>query len=234
MTALGVPAGARGGAPGAADYWVESAAGGAPVVLAVDPGGTTGWCVLQVHPASLADGRYSILGNIQHLGSGEVTGSEASQVYQLLEMAREWPTAAVVVEDFVLREFQQSRDLLAPVRITAAFKWALWCGITTGDKSPNKVDSFPSRPIRPVFTQSPEQAKTTCSDERLRSWHLHAASSPHARDGIRHALLFMRRAKEKHNLRTLAWPDIYPQVKTLPGGGLRSAVARNGHGPGTD
>lgn len=216
---------------GSVGYW--AAAGGAPVVLAIDPGGVTGWCVMQVHPAALAVDRYSILGNIQHLGSGEVQGSEAAQVYALLDMAREWPDAAVVIEDFVLREFQQSRDLLAPVRITAAVKWALWCGITTGDKSPNKVDGFPDRPIRRVYTQSPEQAKTTCSDERLKSWHLHAASSAHARDAKRHALLFLRRAKEKHNLRTLAWPDIYPQVKPLAGRGLAGRmVPGSGGGAG--
>lgn len=229
MTALSVPAGvASGGVPlGSPGYWTSGAAGVS--VLAVDPGGTTGWAVLQVHPACLTDDKYSILGNIQHFECGEFLGSEASQVYSLLDLAREWPDAAVVVEDFVLRMFQQSRDLLAPVRVTAAFKWALWMGITTGDQSANKVRTFPTRPVRPVYTQSAEEAKTTCSDDRLKSWHLHAASSAHARDAKRHALLFLRRAKAKHNLRTLAWPDVYPQVKALAGAGL---AVRNGHARG--
>jgi hypothetical protein len=209
-----------------AAWWSDEA--DPPAVLAIDPGGTTGWCVLQVHPAALVDDRYSILGNIQLMTAGEVTGSEARQVYELLNMAREWPSAAIVVEDFILRNFQQSRDLLAPVRITAALKWSLWCGLTVGDKTANKVSTFPDRPIRPVYTQTPEEAKTTCSDERLKSWHLYAASSPHARDAKRHALLFMRRTKAKRGLRELAWPAVYSQV-TASASGVAERAARNGH-----
>lgn len=225
MTTMRPPRSAAATVPPAA-WWNDSAA--PPAVLAIDPGGTTGWCVIQVHPAALVDDRYSILGNITHNASGEVAGGEGRQVFELLNMAREWPDAAIVVEDFVLRMFQQSRDLLAPVRITAALKWALYCGLVAGDKSPNKLVTFPDRPIRPVFTQSPEEAKSTCSDERLKSWHLHAASSDHARDARRHALLFLRRAKARPGLRSLAWPDVYPQVKALPGSGRSRGRALNG------
>lgn len=162
-------------------------------VVAIDPGGTTGWAVLMVHPEALTDPDTSILGNIEHFASGQVGGDERHQVKELLELLDVWPEAAVCIEDFVLRKMLRDRALLSPVRITAVLDYAMW------------------RAGRRTFKQAPSEAKGIATDDRLRSWGLYIreGGEEHARDATRHAITFLRRAKEKPRLRHLAWPNHY-------------------------
>lgn len=190
-------------------------------VIAIDPGGTTGWSLISVHPESLTTPDAKVLDNIhlhQHgevdcgshrgnlgtsLHSGISTDGEFSGVYDLAKFINGWPCAAVVIEDFVLRQHRMDRELLSPVRITSALGYCLW------------------RKGRDYHVQSPGDAKRVCSDERLKNWKMYDpyGSLRHARDADRHAILFLQKAKAKKDFRATAWPHLY---------GDRGAYAQTG------
>lgn len=183
-------------------------------VIAIDPGGTTGWSIITVHPEALTVPNADIFENIfihQHgqvdcgthrgnlgtsLHDGISTEGEFSGVYDLAELIKAWPSAAIVIEDFNLRQLRMDRDLLSPVRITSALGIIIW--LEDG---------------REYHVQSASDAKSVCSDARLKEWRMYDrdGSLQHARDADRHAILFLRKAKMNKELRALAWPHLYGQ-----------------------
>lgn len=184
---------------------------GEAAVIAIDPGGTTGWSLMTVHPEALTEPQADLFENIfvhQHgqvdcgshrgnlgtsLHEGISTDGEFSGVYDLAELIRAWPSAAVVIEDFNLRQMRMDRELLSPVRITAALGNAMW------------LDG------RDYHVQQPSDAKNVCSDARLKQWKMYdtVGGLRHARDADRHAILFLRKAKIKKEFRAQAWPHLY-------------------------
>lgn len=171
-------------------------------VVALDPGGTTGWSVLMVHPEALCEPDVPVLANIEHFVQGQFTGEEDEQARQIMELIECWSDAAVVIEDFTLRTFRMDAELLSPVRITAKVEFGLkfWEGLGGWQ-----------RPRIRVFKQQPALAMRTATDARLKEWRLYSAegAQQHARDATRHGITFLRRAKEKPTLRAEAWPALY-------------------------
>jgi hypothetical protein len=184
-------------------------------VIAIDPGGTTGWCLMEVEPRSLLPEGPGVLESVRKWKIGQVdcgstrgnlgtspyagisTAGESAGAAVLSRLIRNWPGAAIVVESFVLRQFSKDQDLLSPQRITAKLEQYLW---TDG---------------RDYFTQSPSEGKTTATDERLKTWGFYTSEGGmvHARDATRHALTFLRRASQPGlkgaGLRCAAWPHLY-------------------------
>ena len=146
------------------------------VIQAYDPGGTTGWCMIAIHKMAIRKPDILILPNVTWWTAGELTGSERSQVGRMTEGANLWPRAHLVMEDFILRKLSADRALLAPVRVAARFEERM------GD--------------RHIVYQLSSFAMTAVTDERLRDWGFWVSGSPHARDAIRHALLWAQRAKK--------------------------------------
>lgn len=187
-------------------------------VIALDPGGTTGWSMMRVHPDALDPGApdVKILANIQNWSHGQIdcgstrgnlgrseiegvsTSGEAAGIRRITDLIAAWPDAAIVIEDFVLRQFDQKRDLLSPVRITAGVNQYLWWRSRT------------------YHIQSPGDAKTTATDARLKSWGLYDSHGgmQHARDADRHAITFLRKASMNNpkgkELRLTHWGHLYP------------------------
>ena len=170
-------------------------------ILAFDPGGTTGWSLL-VLPTTV-DGQNVfnwpqdvILRNKIDWIHGQVDCivNEDNAVSHLTKLIDQWPAAAVVVEDFILRPHrnEMSRELLSPVRITAKLEHHLW------------------KHNREMWLQMPSQAKGVCSDERLRAWGVYTREGgmQHARDADRHAVLFLRRCMGGKGIATrdVGWP----------------------------
>lgn len=179
------------------------------IVTAYDPGGTTGWSVMCLSPTALLGNRHKSVGRgahpdarksipqaLQHFAAGEITGPRPEQCDQLSELIDMWADCAVVGEGFTLRKFIQEEELLEPVRVNACMEWHLY---GSG---------------RPLFTQTPEQAKSKWNDDRLKrakslgqSWWV--VGKDHARDGVRHAGLFLDRARQQPELRGRAWPHLF-------------------------
>lgn len=184
---------------------------GEAAVIGIDPGGTTGWSIITVHPEALIEPTADLFENIfdhkhgqvdcgSHRGNlasslheGISTEGEFSGAYDLVELIKAWPSAAVVIEDFNLRQMRMDRELLSPVRITAAIGYAMWLA------------------GRDYHVQQPSDAKNVCSDERLKQWRMYDPNGglKHARDADRHAILFLRKAKNSKEFRALAWPHLY-------------------------
>ena len=194
------------------------------MVVAFDPGGTTGYCVMGVVPEALSDPSASVLGSVHYIDYGQIdcgtrhgeTGAGMERGHDGLNLAGEflgqrrmftmWDGLSqppVVCEDFVLdmNKANMGRDLLTPVRIISGFAAiAQYC---------YGVDALQS-----IFIQNRSLAKTTCTDDRLKNWGLYDRNSgPHARDATRHAIYFLRSCSDaddrgairRHN----AWPDLF-------------------------
>lgn len=163
-------------------------------VLALDPGGTTGWCVMSIKPRELLSNSKDLHKAVTHFACGQIHGSEDEQIDQVVELADMWPEAAVISESFHQRI--SSPDLetnvaYSPVRINAVLRW--W--LATEDRF--------------LYKQSPGMAKSTWGDERLRDSRWFQTGSPHANDAIRHAATFYTRARQKPKLRHNAWPALF-------------------------
>lgn len=202
------------------------------IIIALDPGGTTGWSLMGVRPEALHNPKEKILDNIVVFKHGQVdcgstkgnlgtnsaraadrashegvsTSGEAAGVNDLISLIRSWPSACILIEDFIVRQYNQSRDFLSPVRITAALGQSLWW-----DR-------------RAYFVQQPAEAKTTATDERLKRWGMYSSAGGmnHARDADRHAITFLRKAKADRGkgkavppIRERAWPYLFDERATV-------------------
>lgn len=175
-------------------------------VIAIDPGETTGWSLIVVNPECLSDPKEKILANILVHQHGEVSSKrtgpvgifnegECLAVNDLYTLAESWPHAAIVIEDFIIRNNDRTRSFLSPVRMTSKLEQLLW------------ADS------RIYFRQQANDAKTTAKDWRLKEWGMYEREGGlgHARDADRHAIVFLRRLTQSAKLRAQAFPHLYDQ-----------------------
>ena len=191
-------------------------------VVGFDPGGTTGWSVMKVDYAKLMDLKLpvqdavhawyhgqvdcgsqsgsagdSATANDYDLGiseTGEAAGAAICvNIIELQFKVYAGLGTAVVIEDFIPREQNMSRDFLSPVRVTSRIEQKLW-------------------ELRAVtqWRQQPSEAKTAITDDRLKNWGLYrdGQAARHARDADRHALLFLRKARQKPGRIRDAWPVV--------------------------
>lgn len=166
--------------------------GPALVVMAYDPGETTGWSCWRVPVATLltlgtrrtlARSAWA-LGQIRASAEALRAGDgDSDMVDKMLEIGR-WAYEEFVLEDdefvfvhegFTLRMMSMDRNLLAPVRVNA-----IW------------LDRLRGKGIQ-IYQQQPSEAKSVVTDARLREWGVYEPGMEHARDGQRHAILFIRK-----------------------------------------
>ena len=200
-----------------------------PKIIALDPGETTGWALIQF--GIQVDGHkgdpYLNVGNFEHItlhqhgqidcgskrgalsieeGTAQVLGDpglnptgEAEGIARIMALIDEHPTAAVVIEDFIVdfKKITKDRSALSPVRITAAIRQGLW------DRE---------RDTR-CFLQDRANAKSSMNDARLKEFGAYQRTGGlgHARDADRHALYFLRRCQNSPLLRFQGWPWIFPE-----------------------
>lgn len=171
-------------------------------IIGVDPGVTTGVAIATLQGkevGSLAD-VFVEMGQLSYGFSGngfdiiESTSTEEGEAKVAAEIAQLVRTAVLhgsrvvlVIEDFVVRRFDSSREFLSPVRITARIQQELFndtiCqGVT-------------------VAIQSPSDAKQTCTDERMKKWGIQPKTHKdrHGLDAARHCVLFIRKLMANPN-----------------------------------
>lgn len=137
---------------------------------------------------------YAILrGETGAVGRGDlltVDAGEVLQVRQISGLLDNYPEAALVVEDFQLRMFNQDRETLSPSRLRLALQ---------AEEILHGVGRVP-------FLQQPSDAMRTATDERLKRANLYFAGMQHATDAARHAATFLRRCRSSEALRAQAFP----------------------------
>jgi hypothetical protein len=151
-------------------------------LIAIDPGGTTGWSVMMVHPDALAVDDVSILANIEHWSHGQLYGDADSQVKQT---------------------YRKDRDLLSPVVISAKLEFGLkfWPGLG-GQRSRIPMFKQPTSVL----------ASITDDRLREWGFYDAEGGMEHARDADRHALYFFRGCKtgvRARDIRLRAWPELF-------------------------
>ena len=171
-------------------------------IIGVDPGVTTGVAIATLQRkeiGSLADvfvemGQlsYGFSGNgfdiIESASAEEGEAKVAAEIAQLVRTTvLHGSRVVLVIEDFVVRRFDSSREFLSPVRITARIQQELFndtiCqGVT-------------------VAMQSPSDAKQTCTDERMKKWGIQPKTHKdrHGLDAARHCVLFIRKLMANPN-----------------------------------
>lgn len=171
-------------------------------IIGVDPGVTTGVAIATLQRkeiGSLADvfvemGQlsYGFSGNgfdiIESASAEEGEAKVAAEIAQLVRTAvLHGSRVVLVIEDFVVRRFDSSREFLSPVRITARIQQELFSdticqGVT-------------------VAMQSPSDAKQTCTDERMKKWGIQPKTHKdrHGLDAARHCVLFIRKLMANPN-----------------------------------
>ena len=187
-------------------------------IVAVDPGGTTGWSVMKLQYWDLIDHSKPVEDAVRlwqhgqidcgadsggvndsaesHGAIEEAEFSEAAGVLVMENIIAENTllagVTAVVVEDFILQKQSRARDILSPVRITAALDQLLW-----------------EKQATTRFSQMPSDAKVALTDDRLKYAQFYdERGGRHARDADRHALLFLRKCRQKPALTKQAWPAV--------------------------
>lgn len=171
-------------------------------IIGVDPGVTTGVAIATLQRkeiGSLTDvfvemGQlsYGFSGNgfdiIESASAEEGEAKVAAEIAQLVRTAvLHGSRVVLVIEDFIVRRFDSSRDFLSPVRITARIQQELFndtiCqGVT-------------------VAMQSPSDAKQTCTDKRMKKWGIQPKTHKdrHGLDAARHCVLFIRKLMANPN-----------------------------------
>ena len=172
------------------------------MIIGIDPGVTTGVAVASLRGkevGSLADVflemsqlSYGFSGNgMDIIASASAEEGEAKVATEIASLVRtavlHGSRVVLVIEDFVVRRFDSSREFLSPVRITARIQQELFndtiCeGVT-------------------VVMQSPSDAKQTCTDERMKKWGIQPKTHKdrHGLDAARHCVLFIRKLMANPN-----------------------------------
>lgn len=155
-------------------------------VAGVDPGFTSGVTIIGVNYLSMyASSPY----RRTYLETFEVSGSYTSQALEITDATREFYPLALVVESFYPAKPITSEEYLSPLRV--------------GERIAFCVET--KYIICPFFWQTPSQAMETAPDSRLKLWDLYQPGPDHMKDSTRHAITFLRRCTDDHNLRDAAW-----------------------------
>jgi hypothetical protein len=167
-------------------------------ILAIDPGGTTGWALLDT---ATRDG-----------SAGVVRGHEWEHVDFVVNAVCDGWCDVLVLEDFKLRADLHAgaklRDVtLSPVRINFGVQYALYRAVTgqagrgLGGMLEKRLDRrWASESGGLVVKQSAADAKGFATDARLRRWGLYVTPE-HARDAMRHAVLYAARSRKEEEPR---------------------------------
>lgn len=167
-------------------------------VLGIDPGGETGWCWLTVLRASIFGDEDP---SVTEWDYGTFTGPEPGQAIAIARKAREIQGLDYRTGPAILSErwdwdpaFRSAdEEVYSPVRINAQLELLLF-EKRMGDST--------------LHFQGRTNTFHTYTDERLKRLSLYVPGPDHIRSATKHALMGLRRAREKRAFALELWP--YP------------------------
>ncbi|AON97490.1 resolvase [Rhodococcus phage ChewyVIII] len=170
-------------------------------VVAFDPGGTTGWSVMETTLEALNDNTVPVHEILTGWWHGQIVcNDEKIDNYEqvAIDAMAELITAqvvdvddiAIVVESYQIRSKRTDKETISPIRFIAGIEQYVW-------------DMY-----RYMAQQGPSE-KTGVTDERLETWGLYLRDGQqHARDADRHALLFLKKLRAKKSLQRKHFPRL--------------------------
>lgn len=162
-------------------------------VLAVDPGGMTGWSIMTTTVDKVVNRSLSLEEMVVTWRHGEIPseGDFGEQVavevlVTLLDHVGSHSTT-VVLENFVPQRLDKSKAFLSPVRLNSAFEQLLF---------QEQVS----------WTKQMPREKGAMDDNRLKAKGFYERGMGHARDADRHALLFLQKLQGNRTLMQKSFP----------------------------
>lgn len=165
-------------------------------IIAVDPGGVSGWSRL-TFPKKIGNQDFWLSPMDKILSQclwvhGQIDCKDIEYgAYQLRKLVDETPDAAIVFESFFIR--QMAVDL-SPIELISVVRHHLWMK------------------GRVMHMQQPAMAKSLTND-RLKTFGVYTSEGglQHARDADRHALMMLRRCMDKNGpkMRKVLWPHVF-------------------------
>lgn len=155
-------------------------------LLALDPGGRTGWAECSVDFRAFSRPEHKVLANLNWYESGYLTGTEFEQLTVLERLVTDlhWdsmpftPKSQVVSEDFDLVQLKGGKELLSPVRINSVVAW--FC-MTKGV----------------AFDLQARQLRTSVTKERLKLFGFEGRYQKDEFAAMQHMVTYLRRLKQK-------------------------------------
>jgi hypothetical protein len=163
--------------------------------MGIDPGGTSAASIIGVHERTIFR---DYPGKVLFWDTFEVTGSEDSQTLALVDATRRFYPIAIVMESFFPAKLITSHEYLSPVRVAAKVELCI---------NTHYI-------LCPLFWQTPSMAMKTATDARLKTWGLYEPGPDHLKDATRHAITFIRRAKQDNDLAVEAWGEYEPEKRS--------------------
>lgn len=169
-------------------------------VVAFDPGGTTGWSIMETTLGALDDNTipvHEILTGWWHgqivCNDEKIDNYEQVAIDAMAELITAQAAAddfAVVMESYQIRSKRTDAETISPIRFIAGVEQYVW------------------DMCRYMAKQGPSE-KTGVTDDRLEAWGLYLRDGQqHARDADRHALLFLKKLRAKKSLQRKHFPRL--------------------------
>lgn len=161
-----------------------------PRVLWIDPGVISGVACIWFDPKALFEGKSTpkvLLAYTEMFLNGPEDGlnGQANRFLRVRRVLATEPGLATGSESFILRKLIMDDELLSPVRIRSKIEF---------DLSRRRREHEPHLPVGvPLFTQTPSDALTTFTNDRLKNLRLYTPGPDHINDAKRHCLLWIRK-----------------------------------------
>lgn len=167
-----------------------------PRTIWFDPGESTGATIAWFDPALLFRSDIPPIGRcVMAWWTYQLVGNRNKQIEtaaQIIQNIGGDSGLSIGVEDFILRVSNKNRNVLEPVKWTAALEFLLWKGIIDFDGVKRK---------RWYARQSAADAKNRFEDSRLKLENFYTPGPDHIRDSTRHALLWLIRLRAEESRR---------------------------------
>jgi hypothetical protein len=173
-------------------------------IMGIYPGEISAGAIIGIHERTIFR---DYPGRIVFHDTFEVTGSEDGQALALADATRRFYPIAMVMESPRLAKSITSDEQLSTVRVASKIELCV---------NTHYI-------LSPLFWQAPSLTRSTVDDKSLRALGLYDPDQDQVNDAARHALTFIRRAKQDNDLAVEAWGEYEPERRHVKRGAKRVA-----------
>lgn len=162
-----------------------------PRVQWIDPGVVSGVAIVWFDPNAVFEGKTTaktVLAYSEMFLSGPEDGpnGHVNRFLRLRRTLNQHTGLATGIESFVIRQFNQDEDFLAPVRIRAAIQNRM-----------SMMQEGPESAAPALHAQTPSDAMNAFTNDRLKALRMYTPGPDHINDAKRHCLLWIRKLRNQ-------------------------------------